>query len=438
LNRLRIKIFLKIFLFYTVFYVFSQNKNEDYVNENFLRYDDHVYKTGIKTVLCHESSFEMNPPMIELNSGQKIEVSFDDLEGGFKTFQYTFIHCDASWNPDDLMVSEYLSGFFDDQINTRNSSFNTTIQYTHYKFQFPNNSIQFTKSGNYLLLVYENGNKEDLIITRKIIVFESLVNISARVHTPLGSEKLYNSHEVDFSVFHKNYQINNPYLDLKIVITQNQRWDNAISGLKPVFVKENELVYDFDDGSNCFDAINEFRSTDVKSYKYPGPNTLNIFRDSSTKQFQIIQKNDEQRTFKKYLNIQDINGRMLIKCNECNNSETESDYMKVHFYLPFDLPPDNGDVYILGSLSKFKFSKENKMVYNPKFKRYEGNMDLKQGYYNYLYGFLRDGDQIPDLTYFEGNLGQTENDYTVLIYHRANGTYYDRLISVSNLNSVRN
>ena len=417
---------------------FSQGRQDEYVNERFLRYEDHVYKSTIKTVLCHESSFEMNPPMIELNSGQQIQVSFDDLEGDFRTFQYSFIHCDASWNPDDLMVSEYLSGFFDDQITNRASSFNTTVQYTHYKFQFPNTTLQFTKSGNYLLYIYENGNKEELVITRRIVVFEKLVGVSARVHTPLGSDKLFNSHEVDFTVFHKNYQIINPNLDLKVVITQNHRWDNVVSGLKPVFIKDNELVYDFDDGSNCFNANNEFRSTDIKSYKYPGPNTERIYRDSASKEWFVIQRKDEQRSFKKYVNIQDINGRFLIKCNECNNMDIESDYMRVFYFLPFDMPPDNGNVYIVGGFSKWKALPENRMTYNQKLKRYEGTLLLKQGFYNYQYAFLRDSDQVLDIEYFEGNQGQTENDYTIYLYHRGIGTYYDRLISVSNLNSVRN
>jgi hypothetical protein len=403
-------ILINLFLFIKSF---AQTEKEEYVKDNFLRNEDHVYKPTIKTVLCHESSFEMNPPMIDLHSDQKIQVSFDDLEGGFKTFQYTFLHCDASWNPDDLMISEYLSGFFDDQINTRSSSFNTIISYTHYKFQFPNTAMQFSKSGNYLLLVYENGNKEDLLITRRIVVYENLVNISARVHTPLGSDKLYNSHEVDFSVLFKNYQITNPYQDIKVVITQNQRWDNAIYGLKPVFVKDNELTYDYDDGSNCFSATNEFRSTDIKSYKYPGPNTENIFRDSISKQFQVFQKKDEQRSFKRYVNVQDINGRMLIKCNECNNSEIEGDYFLVHYFLPFDLPPDNGDIYLTGGFCKWKCTPENKMVYSKKRKGYEVSLFLKQGFYNYQYAFLRDGDNKLDIEYIEGNQGQTENDYTI-------------------------
>ncbi len=418
--------------------IVSQNGKDDYVSENFIRYDDHIYKPNIKTVQCHESSFSMNPPMIEFHSDQQIEVSFDDLEGGFKTYQYTFYHCDASWNPDDLMVSEYLSGFFDDQVTNRNSSFNTVVQYTHYSFAFPNTAIRFTKSGNYIVLVYENGSKEEPVLTRRFVLYENLVTIGANVHQPLGSDKLYNTHEVDFSIFFTAYKITNPYIDLKVVVTQNNRWDNAIYGLKPLFVKDNELTFDYDDGSNCFNANNEFRFVDIKSVKYPGPATANMFRDSVSKIMQIYQKYDEARMFKRYSNIRDINGRYLIKANEGTNSDLEADYFQVYFFLPYEQSVSIGNLYIGGQLSMWKYGKENKLNYNEKRKGYEGSLFLKQGYYDYQYLLLRDGENKGDAEFIEGNRAETENDYTIYIYHRTNGTFYDRLICVKNLNSVRN
>jgi hypothetical protein len=434
-HSLRIKLFLAFIL---PFLVFSQGKKDGDVNENQLRFDDHIYKSYIKTVLCHESSLDMNPPMINFASNQQIEVSFDDLEGGFKTYQYTFYHCDAGWNQDDLMVSEYLSGFFDDQVSNRSSSFNTIVQYTHYEFLFPNTAIKFTKSGNYVVLVYENGNKDEPVFTRRFVIYEDLVTVAANVHQPLGSDKLYNTHEVDFSIFFTKYQITNPYIDLKVIITQNNRWDNAITNLKPMFVKENELAYDYDDGTNCFPAGNEFRVADLRSTKYPGVNTSTMFRDSVSKIFQVFQKADEPRNFKRYVNTRDINGRMLIKANETSSSEIEADYMWVHFFGPYEFSLPDGNLYISGALTMWKFNKENKMIYNEKLKGYEGSLFLKQGYYDYEYLFLNDAESQGEVQQIENNLAQTENDYTIYIYHRTQGSFYDRLISVKNLNSLRN
>jgi hypothetical protein len=432
----------RFFLFFIGHFIVSlligQTGKDAYVNENFIRYDDHIYKPNIKTVLCHESSFSLNPPMIDLNSDQKVQVSFDDLDGGFKTYQYTFYHCDASWNPDDLMVSEYLVGFFDDQINNRSSSSTTVVQYTHYEFAFPNTAIRFSKSGNYIVLVYENGNKDEPVLTRRFVIFENMVTIGANVHQPLGSDKLYNTHEVDFSIYFTKYQITNPYIDLKVVITQNNRWDNAIYGLKPLFVKENELTYDYDDGSTCFEAGNEFRSVDIKSLKYPGPNTANMFRDSASMVMQVYQKSDEARMFKRYANIRDINGRLLVKANEASNSDLEADYFWVHFFLPYEESISTGNLYLGGQLGMWKYTKENKLSYNEKRRGYECSLFLKQGYYDYQYVLVRDGETKGEVEFIEGNRAETENDYTVYVYHRTNGTFYDRLICVKNLNSIRN
>jgi hypothetical protein len=426
------------FLLLLPLFLFPQGKKDDYVNENRLRYDDHTYKKNIRSVLFHESSFELNPPMIELNSDQKLQLSFDDMDGGSKTFQYTFYHCDASWNPDDLMVSEYLAGFYDDQVSNRSTSFNTIVQYSHYTCTFPNTSIRMTKSGNYVVFVYEDGNKENPVLTRRFVVFENIISMAATIHQPLGSDKLYNSHEVDFTLYPAKYTMNNPYQDLKIVITQNHRWDNAKYGLKPVFIKESELTYDFDDGSNCFDAGNEFRHVDIKSTKYPGDNTEKMVRDSVTKLFDIYLKNDERRTFKRYVNIRDINGRMLIKTNEGTNSDIEADYMWVHFFVPYETPVADGNLYIMGKLTMWKTNKENKMTWNEKRKGYECSLYLKQGYYDYQYILFRDGESAGDVTQIEGNRAETENDYTIYVYHRGLGVFYDRLICVKNLNSLRN
>ena len=62
---------------------------------------------------------------------------------------------------------------------------------------------------------------------------------------------------------HSAYEINNPFGDIYTVITQNNRWDNAIVGLKPVFVKNDELIYDYEE-ENLFDGGNEYRFSIVK------------------------------------------------------------------------------------------------------------------------------------------------------------------------------
>ena len=77
------------------------------------------------------------------------------------------------------------------------------------------------------------------------------------------------------------------------------------------------------------------------------------------------------------------------------------------------------------------------MHYNEKRFGYECTLYLKQGYYNYEYVFLKDGATVADETLVEGSHYDTENDYAIYVYHRQNGTFYDQLIGLKRLNSMK-
>ena len=73
------------------------------------------------------------------------------------------------------------------------------------------------------------------------------------------------------------------------------------------------------------------------------------------------------------------------------------------------------------------------MVYNPSLEVYEGILLLKQGFYNYKYIEVIDGKPIKNS--ISGNHSQTENLYTVLVYHRGIGELYDALIGIGQAQS---
>lgn len=410
-------------------------QEDDYVKDNFIRYQDWIYKPSIKTVQLRETSYELAPALLEFGSDQQLELSFDDLEGEYTQYLYTLIHCDAGWNPTDLMPSEYLGGFFEDNISNYTYSVNTLQRYTHYKVNFPNNNMKFTKSGNYIVLVYD-GTKENPVLSKRFMVYENLVTIAGNVHQAAGADDYFNKQEVDFSVFFTAYNLTNPFADMKVVITQNNRWDNAIYNIKPIFTKQNELTFDYDDGTNCFEGGNEFRNFDDKSTKFYTTFIQKIYKDSTSK-YRVILVPDEIKAFKRYMQTQDLNGEFYIRNQEMDNNDNEADYCLVHFFFPYDTPIADGNFYVIGKFNDWKLGKENKMRYNGLKMGYECDVYLKQGYYNYQYVYAQDGKKNLDLSMIEGNHWETENDYTILVYHRKIGTYYDQLVGVKKMNSIR-
>jgi len=205
--------------------------NVSVFNSQSLVYDDFVYKDNIKTPMCYLEGDMLSAPYIELESG-RLKVRFDDISDEIKDYYYTVIHCDYQWNPSDLDKLDYMTGFFENTITESEGSFNTQTDYIHYQFSFPNDMTGVSISGNYLMVVYEDGDEENVIISRRFVVYEQLVNIDTHLKEATNISDSRFRQEIDVKVFFPNYAIDNPYSDFHLTIMQNNRWDNAITNLQ--------------------------------------------------------------------------------------------------------------------------------------------------------------------------------------------------------------
>jgi len=415
---------------------FVKAQDDDYVNDNVLRYDDYIYKTNIRTVQFHETSWDYAAPVIDLHSNEKLELSFDDLDGDSKQYTMTFVLCNADWTPSDLMITEYLDGFLD--LNLINFSFsaNTLQKYTHYSITFPQQNLHFTKSGNYIAYVYLNGDKNNLVLCRRFMVFDDKVNIAATMRQAAGGSDQFSKQQIDFNINPGGYDLTNPYRDMKVVLTQNNRWDNAVTDIKPTFMNGRQLVYSLDEAST-FNGGNEFRYFDIRSLRFVTERVKEIYRDENFKNH-VVLVNEEDRSKKPYLFYNDFNGNFLIRNRETQgNMDLEADYVYVEFFLPYANPEPKGNVYIMGKLTDWRMNKNSKMTYNYDRKGYTATLYLKQGYYNYLFVLSSDAKKGGDESFVEGTHWDTENEYQILVYHRKFGTYYDQLIGFRKMNSLR-
>jgi len=387
----------------------------------------YIYKNGslntqIKTLLCHKKSDELSFPILKLNTDNQLLVSFDDLDADIKDYYYTIIHCNADWTASDLMKSEYINGFTDEPITDYEFSFNTLQTYTHYTFNFPGDELKPILSGNYVFKIYKEGG--EIIAYKRFMILETKLTIEAQVKRSSLARERDTKHEIDFTIKHPNLLIADPFSDIKVIVKQNNKEDNAITGLTPIYVKNNELVYDYED-KNTFLGNNEFRHFDIKSLRFQSDRIKAITYDSSYNHVYLY--TDKKRTFDRYSIEPDINGNFLIKSQEGWKTSIEADYAFVHFTLPVD-EISYGDMYIIGGFSDWQLRNEFKLKYNAKQKKYEGKMYLKQGYYNYHYALDDTITKQVDISFIEGTHYQTRNDYYVYVYYRSLGGRYDRLL----------
>lgn len=423
---------------YSLLFSVAFAQSDSYYEDNFLRYEDHIYKKNIRTVQLQKEDWEFSAPVIKLGTTERLKLMFDDLDSDTKNYKFTIIHCDANWVPTDrLLQNEYINGFFDDNINDYQFSKNTIQRYVHYELLFPTENLKPSKSGNYLLKVFLDYDPNDVVITKRFMVLDDRVNIIPDVHHASIINDYNYKQEVDFNIETSGYQITNPYQDLKVILMQNDRWDNAITKLKPLFVKDNELTYDFDQ-DNVFPGGNEFRNFDIKSLRWNSEYVKYITQDSAHNP-SVYLFPGKSRNFLQYLSDRDINGRFKVVRQESSPSAyvTEAEYVYVHFTLPVKEPAEDGSIYIFGGFTNWQLSNEYKMTYNKVLSQYEATLFVKQGYYNYEYVYLKDNEKKADEAYIEGSHYETENDYVIYVYNRPMGSNYDQLIGMKRFNSVR-
>jgi hypothetical protein len=404
---------------------------DEYYNQKDMLYEDHVYKEGIKTVRLHPINDEMAMPIINLNGGV-LRLSFDDLYADFMNLSYTIIHCNADWTPSGLLTQEYIANLQDGYIQNYEYSLNTLFSYTHYNLDIPNGNMRLLKSGNYIVKVYASNDPTDLVLTKRFMVYEDIVTAGGQVYRPTVVDYFNTGQEVRFTISHPNYEIPNPFTDLKVHVMQNQRWDNAITNLKPQFLQNNQLVYNYN-RETTFSGDNEFRFFDIKNMRTL---TLNMRRVDIDSVFTVYLKDDASREIVRYSTYPDINGQFVVRRLDATNSASEADYVYVDFQLRYPEPLSEGDVYVFGKFSDWKLLPEYRLTYDRYRKAYHSKLLLKQGYYNFMYAVYDGNNKAADVTKVEGSHWETENTYQILVYNREIGQRYDRLIGFGEISSA--
>ncbi len=409
-------------------------QDNEYYGERVIDYTTRIYDPEIRTVILHSSGSELEPPIIFLKGSEHIVLRFDDLSEDVREMHYAFEHCTHDWKQSDLQKMDYQRGFNSDVIFDYDFSFNTLVKFTHYELTFPNDRISFTRSGNYIVKVYADGDESDLLFVARFMVVEPKCSVEEVIRPSSVVSERRQRQEVDLKVNLGGLRTMNPYDEIELVLMQNFRWDNAKTGVKPSMIKDNVLVYDYQ-RELTFDGTNEFRFFDAKSVRYRSQQVADVRLEDDG--YHIVLSPDKSRAYKQYIFNNDINGRFLIKNDDMDDAHLESDYVHVHFHMPVDAMFGSGNMYIFGQLSNWTLSNDFRLDYNHDKLSYEKLIMLKQGYYNYMYlwQYAKSDEATTQLT--EGNHADTENEYLALIYFKDRSTFADRLVGFKKFSNYK-
>lgn len=395
-------------------------------------YFTQVNNKQIKTLQVRVSGNPFSDPYIPLVGNERIEINFDALNPSMNQYAYSVVHCNADWSRSVLSPIEYINGFQGMTIEDFATSMGTSVEYTNYRLLLPNEDVQFKVSGNYAIRVYPENNPDQTAFIACFSVVEPLVKIAASVSGNTDIDTNQTHQQVSFVINNKNYPITYPQTDLKIWVYQNNRRDNAVTGLQPMSILENQIAYT-NNRNLIFDAGNEYRRMEFISNSYNGMHVENISFHNPYYHVELM--TDYKRAGQPFLYDQDQDGRYFIRCSNFNDFDTEADYEIVHFTLAADEIPD-GNVYLNGELYNNVLDENSKMEYNPQTNQYEKSVLLKQGNYNYQYLFVPAGQTVGETGPIEGNYYQAENEYSIYVYFHPMSARYDRLIGVTSIKNT--
>ena len=384
----------------------------------------------IRTIQFKGTSAQSSLPIIEL--GQKLQLSFDDIIGNEADYFYTIAHFNFDWTPSDLSKGEYLDGFDDVRIETYENSFNTLQLYSNYKLSIPNRETRaIKKSGNYLLRIFNDDG--EIVFSRKFMVLERVLSVEVEIKRSRIIKNIDQQQVVQFKINSPNLLLINPKQNVRTLVLQNNNLKTAITNLKPLYTIGSELIYKYDQEA-AFWGGNEFLFFDNKDLR------------SSTNGVRYVELNELYENFlftnidrsvRPYTYNPDINGNFQVRnLYASQNQNIEADYVLMHFNLQHYGSLGDKEIHIYGNFNNWTIDQTTYMRYNEKTDTYQNERLFKQGFYNYKYVMVnRDGsvEQGP----ISGNFWETENQYTVLVYYRAPGSRFDRLLGEGAANSSK-
>ncbi|MBO7067124.1 MAG: DUF5103 domain-containing protein [Bacteroidaceae bacterium] len=383
-----------------------------------------IYDENVKTLTVVVDDDATLPPILSLSKRHILSIEWDEMSHDYKRYIYHLQHCNADWEPSvGIFESDFMAGLNNQPVEEYEKSFNTTQIYTHYRLHLPSQQLRPLLSGNYCLQIFNEDDdmSEDMpVLEVQFCMFENVASIRTQVSSNTDIDFNRDHQQVTLAVGYGTLNVVDPQREMKVVVFQNRRWDNRVTGLVPN-IRNNAGIEFTHNRSLIFPAGSEFHRFEILDINRTAMGVERM--DWFDPYYHATLFADEPQH--NYTYTKDQNGVYVLRSSDDVDDATTAEYVVVHFFLQTPRLP-GGDVYVCGLWTGEPFNPDCLMEYDERNRQYHAAVLLKQGYYSYQF---RQQDGATART--EGDFYQTENEYSVLVYYRGQGERYDRLVGYS-------
>jgi len=377
-----------------------------------------IPEKNIKSILLYRTGSQFNPPIIRLGTADRMILEFDAIINSSEQYRIEFTHHNRNWERSNLLANDYIDGFEQTFITGGERSRPRNPLYFHYSYTFPNEQVNFTRSGNYMIQVYDNVTGQKLF-NLPFFVHENEGKISSFVETIFNTGRNGRPLDQPFSTYIYPDFVEFPQFDLSFTFSQNQLWGTTKT-------------------SETFDTSvpGEVRFHLTRDRAYPSDFEFNIL-DLSQLQIDGTQILDIQPRFdppKVFLN-QDIqnfaSNPVPVSPSRFGIPDNKLSSRFVEVYFSFE--PRNGlengaKVYLLGDFNQWQVDKNLQMTYDSVSGYWETNTLIKQGKYSYKYLLIQN--KIARPLSLDDGYTRSNQQYISFVYFNDPAQRFDRLLQV--------
>ena len=115
-----------------------------------------------------------------------------------------------------------------------------------------------------MVQIYEDNQQDKPLAQACFSIVEPRVSISAKVRGNTDTELNNRLQQLDFEVVLNGVNVREASTEVKVLIRQNNRIDNEVSGIQATYISGNKLSY-INNKELIFEGGNEFHRFDISS-----------------------------------------------------------------------------------------------------------------------------------------------------------------------------